>query len=94
MHSLALVLTPSVHVLLSLKDQLSAFVGTSGSPSLMAVTITLMSLLAVNSLFYCFMMHVLYMILLRSMGYDTGPAPSIVARLFRQQQSPIMHPQR
>lgn len=64
---------------------MSAFIGTSGAPSIMAVTITLISLLAVNSIFYCFMMHILYMILLRSLGYDTGPPPKFVTRLIGQQ---------
>jgi hypothetical protein len=45
------------------------------------VATTLASLLAVNSLIYSFLMHALYAILLRGMGYDLGPMPGLAGRL-------------
>jgi len=59
------------------QDQLSAFLGTSGAPSTAAVTVTLVSLLLVNALFYCALMHLLYVLILRGMGYEVN-VPSIV----------------
>lgn len=64
-----------------LQDHASAFLGTSGAPSPAAVATTLASLLAVNSLIYSFLMHALYAILLRGMGYDLGPMPGLAGRL-------------
>ena len=46
-----------------------------------AVAVTLASLLLVNSTFYVFMMHLLYTLILRSMGYDTGPIPKFLQRI-------------
>jgi len=64
----------------TLQDNMSAWMGTSGAPSYSSVAITLVSMLAVNSLFYVFMMHILYAIMLKSMGYPTQPLPKILQR--------------
>ena len=63
------------------QDQASAFLGTSGAPPPVAVAATIASLLLVNSLFYVFLMHLLYALLLRGMGYATGPLPRFAERL-------------
>lgn len=55
--------------------------GSSGAPSLLAVSITIGSLLLVNSFVYVAMMHVLYAVLLRSMGMQGSPMPAAVYRM-------------
>jgi hypothetical protein len=62
-------------------DQIAAIVGGSGAPSIAAVGITLASLLLVNALFYVSMMHLLYILILKNMGYETGPLPRFIQSL-------------
>ena len=64
-----------------MQDQFSAFLGTGGAPSMPAVTVTLASLLLVNATFYVFMMFLLYTLILRSMGYQTGKVPKFLNRV-------------
>lgn len=64
-----------------LQDNMSSWIGTSGSPSFLGVAIALVSMLVVNSLFYVFMMHVLYTMILKNMGYKVNPLPQFLQRL-------------
>jgi len=64
-----------------LQDNMSSWIGTSGSPSFLGVAIALASMLIVNSLFYVFMMHVLYTMILKNMGYKVNPLPQFLQRL-------------
>jgi len=68
----------------SLLDQLSAVLGTTGSPPLLAVAVVLCSLLFVNSLMYVSLMHVLYAIILRGMGLTLHRMPATVERFVGQ----------
>jgi hypothetical protein len=65
----------------ALLDQLSAVLGTSGAPPLLAIVIVLCSLLLVNSLMYVALSHVLYAILLRRMGLKLHGMPARLERL-------------
>ena len=65
----------------ALLDQLSAVLGTAGSPPLMAVAVVLCSLLFVNSLMFVALSHVLYAIMLHSMGHQLHSMPKFVERL-------------
>lgn len=38
------------------------------------------ALLLVNSLIYCFLLHVVYRLILQAMGFDLGPLPGIVRK--------------
>lgn len=62
--------SPSSSFFLSFQDQFSAVTGGGGSPTMTAVAVTLASLFFVNSTFYVFMMHLLYTLILRGMGYS------------------------
>eukprot|EP00889_Picochlorum_renovo_P007475 jgi/Picre1/34505/NNA_001973.t1 len=73
----------------TLLDNMGAWMGSSGSTSFSGVAITLFSMLAVNAVFYVFMMHVLYTILLSSMGYSVRPLPGVLKRFTQSQTSPL-----
>lgn len=64
----------------SLLDQLSALLGATGAPPPLAVAVVLASLLFVNSLMYVFLMHVLYAIMLKSLGYTMHRLPRFAER--------------
>ncbi|EIE18715.1 hypothetical protein COCSUDRAFT_20460, partial [Coccomyxa subellipsoidea C-169] len=64
----------------SLLDQMNAFIGASGAPPPTVVIVVLASLLIVNAVLYIFLMHVLYTVLLRSMGYTMSSLPASVER--------------
>ena len=69
-----------------MQDQFNAFVGTSGAPPPTVVVVVIGSMLTVNASLYIFLIHVLYAVLLRSMGYTVSSIPRPVERLiFRQQ---------
>lgn len=69
----------------SLVDQIAALFGMAGSPSLMAVLVTMVCVMLVNSAFYVTLMHMLYEIILRQLGYATGKMPGFVERwMYRQ----------
>lgn len=69
-----------------MQDQFNAFVGTSGAPPPTVVVVVIGSMLTVNASLYVFLIHVLYAVLLRSMGYTVSSIPRPVERLlFRQQ---------
>ena len=69
-----------------MQDQLNAFLGTSGAPPPTVVVVVIGSMLTVNASLYIFLIHVLYAVLLRSMGYTVSSIPRPVERLiFRQQ---------
>lgn len=87
---MSLMLT-NIHNML---DQFSAIVGTAGAPSLTAVTVTLASLLLVNAAFYVFVMHVLYTLILRGMGYEVGPTPKFLQRFLGLDSDPLVAVQR
>jgi hypothetical protein len=72
------LMVANVHALL---DQSAALLGAAGAPSPAAVLVTLASLLAVNSVFYIFLLHVLYAALLRPMGLAAGREPAFARRL-------------
>lgn len=66
----------------TLLDNMSAWMGGSSSTSFNGVLITLVSMLAVNAVFYTYMMTMLYTILLKSMGYTVvQPLPRFLARM-------------
>lgn len=60
---------------------MSGFLGTSGAPSMLAVSVTICSILIVNATFYVFMMHILYTIMLKGMGYSIGKTPKFLSKL-------------
>lgn len=62
-------------------DQIATIIGGSGAPSMTAVGITLASLLLVNAIFYVSMMHLLYILILKNMGYETRPLPRFIQSL-------------
>ena len=62
----------------SMLDQISATIGATGAPSSTAVACMLFSLLLVNSIIYCFLLHVIYRLVLQSMGFQLGPLPGFV----------------
>jgi hypothetical protein len=69
----------------ALQDQMSALLGASGAPPPAVVRVVIGSLLAVNAALYVALMHVLYAVLLRAMGYKVAAVPRLVERLvFRQ----------
>lgn len=68
----------------SLLDQLSAVLGTTGAPPLLAVGVVLCSLLFVNSLMYVALMHLLYAIMLRGMGLTLPRMPAFAQRAVGQ----------
>lgn len=67
-----------------LQDYLSAWIGTSGAPSFTAVVVTLGCMLAINATFYVFMMHLLFTLLLRGLGYNTRPGPKFLQNILGQ----------
>jgi hypothetical protein len=71
------VMLSNVHALL---DQVSAALGTSGAPSTVAVTCMIFALLLVNGFCYVALLHVLYRVMLASMGFKLGPLPGIVRK--------------
>jgi len=67
------------------QDQLNAFIGASGAPPPIVVKVVIGSLLVVNATLYIFLLHVLYAVLLRSMGFSFSKLPAFVERfVFRQ----------
>lgn len=69
-----------------LQDQFNAFIGASGAPPPTVVIVVIGSMLTVNASLYVFLMHIVYAVLLRSMGYTITTIPKPVERLiFRQQ---------
>lgn len=76
------LLITNAHTLL---DNMSSWMGSSGSASFSGVTITLVSMLVVNALFYVYMMHILYTIILGGMGYTVRPLPKQLTRLGMRQ---------
>ncbi|GFR50418.1 hypothetical protein Agub_g12635 [Astrephomene gubernaculifera] len=62
----------------NLLDNVTAAMGITGAPSPLVVSSLVFSLLLVNGLIYCFLVHVVYRVLLNSMGYKLGPLPDIV----------------
>lgn len=76
------LLITNAHTLL---DNMSSWMGSSGSASFSGVAITLVSMLVVNALFYVYMMHILYTIILGGMGYKVRPLPKQLSRLGMRQ---------
>ena len=72
----------------SMLDQISVAVGAAGSPSTTAVVCLLFSLLLVNGTIYCFLLHVVYRLILQGMGFSLGPLPAIVQRYLYAGMSP------
>ena len=73
-------------ILCHMQDQFNAFIGTSGAPPPTVVVVAIGSMLTVNACLYNFLMHVVYAVLLRSMGYTVTSVPKPVERMiFRQQ---------
>ncbi len=60
--------------------QMSAALGASGSPSPLAVSSMLFSLLLINNVVYCFLLHGVYRLILQAMGYQLGPLPGLVRK--------------
>jgi hypothetical protein len=52
----------------------------TGAPSPLAVNCTISSLLLMNGLTYCFLVHVVYRVMLGTMGFQLGPLPGIVSK--------------
>ncbi len=59
---------------------MNAFIGAAGAPPPTVVIVVLASLLIVNAVLYIFLMHVLYTVLLRSMGFTMSSLPAPVER--------------
>ena len=70
----------------TLQDQFNAFIGASGAPPPTVVIVVIGSMLIVNASLYNFLMHVVYAVLLRSMGYTITSIPRPVERLIFKQQ--------
>jgi hypothetical protein len=68
-------------VFLWMQDQLNAFIGASGAPPPTVVTVVIGSMLIVNALVYVLLMHVLYLVLLSSMGFTISRPPGFLERL-------------
>jgi hypothetical protein len=80
------LLVSNAHTLL---ENMSVWMGGASSTSFNGVAITLISMLAVNALFYVYMMTLLYTILLRSMGYNVKQKlPRLVTRMMANQAGP------
>lgn len=60
------------------QDQVAAQLGMHGAPSTLAVVSMMFSLLLVNGLTYCFLVHAIYRVILGQMGFSLGPLPKIV----------------
>lgn len=60
------------------QDQVAATMGMHGAPSTLAVVSMMFSLLLVNGLTYCFLVHVVYRVILSQMGFSLGPLPGLV----------------
>lgn len=60
--------------------QRHAAVGSSGAPSMLAVVCMIFGILLVNGLCYVFLIHVIYRVMLGSMGYQLGPLPALVKK--------------
>ncbi|WIA23483.1 hypothetical protein OEZ85_000228 [Tetradesmus obliquus] len=71
------VMLANVHNLL---DRLSAALGSSGSASTLTISCMIFALLLVNGLCYVFLQHVIYHVILGSMGFKLGPLPGIVRK--------------
>ena len=69
-----------------MQDNFNAFVGTSGAPPPTVVVVVIGSMLTVNACLYNFLMHVVYAVLLRSMGYTITSIPKFIERLILKQQ--------
>jgi fermentation-respiration switch protein FrsA (DUF1100 family) len=63
-----------------LQDRLSAALGSSGSASTLTITCMIFALLLVNGICYVFLLHVVYHVILGSMGFKLGPLPGIVRK--------------
>lgn len=73
----------------TLLDNMSAWMGGASSSSFNGVFITLVSMLAVNAVFYTYMMTMLYTIILQSMGYTVlQPLPRFLARMMANRATP------
>ena len=77
------------------QDQLSAALGSSGSPSTLAITSMIFALLLVNGICYVFLLHVVYHVILGAMGFKLGALPGFVKKYLyagvpqqQQQQQP------
>lgn len=64
----------------ALQDQLSAAVGSYGSPSTLAIVSMIFALLLVNGICYVFLIHVVYHVILGSMGFKLGALPGFVRK--------------
>ncbi len=64
----------------AMQDQMNAFIGASGAPPPTVVLVVLGTVLVVNAALYIFLMHVLYTVLLRSMGFTMSSLPAFVER--------------
>lgn len=67
-------------LLLLLQDRLAAALGSSGSPSTLQINCMIFALLLVNGICYVFMLHVIYHVILSSMGFKLGQLPGIVKK--------------
>lgn len=63
--------------------------GMHGTPSMLAVVCMMVSLLLVNALTYCFLLHAIYRAILGQMKFDLVPLPGIVRKyLYAGQPEP------
>jgi hypothetical protein len=73
----------------TLLDNMSAWMGGASSSSFNGVFITLVSMLAVNAVFYTYMMTMLYTVILQSMGYVVlQPLPRFLDRMMANRAAP------
>ncbi len=63
-----------------IQDQVAALTGLSGAPGPATITAVMSSHLFVNSLVYTTVLHGLYFVALRGLGYDVVSVPDFIRR--------------
>ena len=63
-----------------MQDQVAALTGLSGAPGPATITAVMLSLLLMNSLVYTSVLHGIYFVALRGLGYDVVSVPSFIRR--------------
>ena len=69
---------PTAPTFLQPLDQLYAALGSYGSTSTLTIACMIFALLLVNGICYVFLLHVIYHVILSSMGFKLGAVPGFV----------------
>jgi len=59
---------------------MAALTGAPGAPSQLVIQVVMVSTLLVNCLIYTSMLHVIYAIMLKSLGYDSITVPEFIKK--------------